>query len=90
MEKTTDKQVTQPMNKKEVVDIMITIYDNEEILKMYIESEREEAAEEAMRGTAEENARNMIKDGQLPLEKIAQYSGLTIQEVQELADMQLV
>ena len=33
-----------------------------------------------------ENALKMIADGQLSLEKIAQYSGLTLEEVKELAD----
>ena len=33
-----------------------------------------------------ENALSMIADGQLSLEKIAQYSGLPLEKVKELAD----
>lgn len=33
-----------------------------------------------------ENALEMIADGQLSLEKIAQYSGLSLEKVRELAD----
>ena len=32
-----------------------------------------------------ENAKKMIKDGSLPLEKIAEFSGLSIDKVRELA-----
>ena len=33
-----------------------------------------------------ENALSMMADGQLSLEKIAQYSGLSLEKVKELAD----
>ena len=32
-----------------------------------------------------ETAQKMIKDGELPLEKIAEYSGLSLDKVRELA-----
>jgi predicted HTH domain antitoxin len=32
-----------------------------------------------------ENAQRMIKDGELTLEKIAEYSGLSLEKVRELA-----
>ncbi|MCI8372396.1 MAG: hypothetical protein HFI75_08360 [Lachnospiraceae bacterium] len=74
----------------EVFDIMITLYDDDEILKMYIESEKEEAAEKATKEKALQIAQKMISDGQLPLEKIAQYSGLPLQTIEELAGIQLI
>ena len=46
----------------------------------------EKRAAEAAYNRSVENALSMIADGQLSLEKIAQYSGLTLEEVKELAD----
>lgn len=61
---------------KEVVDIMMVLYDQEEAIQMYGESERyDEKVETATR---------MIADGDLPIDKIAKYSGLTLEKVIEL------
>ena len=61
---------------KEVVDIMMVLYDQEEAIQMYGESERyDEKVETATR---------MIADGDLPVDKIAKYSGLTLEKVIEL------
>ena len=49
-----------------------------------MEDMRNEAAKEQAIRTAHE----MIKDGALSYEKIAQYSGLTVDEVKELATKQ--
>ena len=46
----------------------------------------EKRAAEAAYNRSVENALSMIADGQLSLEKIAQYSGLTLEKVKELAD----
>ena len=46
----------------------------------------EKRAAEVAYNRSVENALSMIADGQLSLEKIAQYSGLTLNEVKELAD----
>lgn len=43
-----------------------------------------ETAEKEIKRAAIERARSMIKDGLLPLDKIAQYSGLSLQEVEKL------
>lgn len=43
-------------------------------------------AEKRAAETRIENALSMIADGQLSLEKIAQYSGLSLEKVKELAD----
>lgn len=32
----------------------------------------------------------MLEDGELPLEKIAKYSGLTLEQVKELSQLQMV
>lgn len=50
---------------KEVVTIMMSLFNEEEILKSFIESE--------IHDEARETAERMIKDGELSLEKIARY-----------------
>ena len=61
---------------KEVVDIMMVLYDQEEAIQMYGESERyDEKIETAAR---------MIADGDLPVDRIAKYSGLALEKVIEL------
>lgn len=61
---------------KEVVDIMMVLYDEEEAMRTYVESERyDERIETAAR---------MIADGDLPIDKIAKYSGLALEKVIEL------
>ena len=42
-----------------------------------------DAAVEAAKKTATENAINMLKDN-IPLEKVAQYSGLSLDEVKKI------
>ena len=53
-----------------------------------MEDMRNEARAEGSRENAIRSAREMIKDGELSYEKIAQYSGLTIDEVKALASKQ--
>ena len=48
----------------------------------------EDMRNEAAKEQAIRTAREMIKDGVLSYEKIAQYSGLTVDEVKELATKQ--
>lgn len=61
---------------KEVVDIMMVLYDEEEAMRTYVESERyDEKIESSTR---------MIADGDLPIDKIAKYSGLALEKVIEL------
>lgn len=45
----------------------------------------DEMRKEAVEKDRIENAKKMINDGTLPLEKISEYSGLTIEKVRELA-----
>ena len=62
---------------KEVVTIMMSLFDEEEILKSFIESE--------IHDEARETAERMIKDGELSLEKIARYiPSLSMAELKEL------
>ena len=46
--------------------------------------------EELIDNEKKESAIRMLQDGELPLEKIAKYSGLTIEQVKELSQLQMV
>lgn len=74
---------------KEVVTIMMSLFDDEQIMKSFIRSERHEAAQE----TARETAKRMIKMGKLSLDEIALcVPSLSLDELRELEAeiMQLV
>ncbi len=67
---------------KEVMDIMMVLYDQEEAIQMYGESERYDEKVET--------ARRLIEIGKLSLEDIAAGTGLTIDKVKEIAGLQPV
>lgn len=70
---------------KEVVSIMMSLFDEEEILKSYIRSERYEAAQEAAQENARETAERMIRKGKMSLAEIASYvPALSMEELKEL------
>ena len=65
----------------EVVTIMMSLFDEEQIMKSFIRSERHEAAQE----TARETAKRMIEKGKMSLEEIADYvPALSLEELKEL------
>lgn len=62
---------------KKVVAIMMSLFDEEQIMKSFIKSERHDEARET--------AERMIKDGEMSLEKIARYApSLSFDELKEL------
>ena len=62
---------------KEVVTIMMSLFDEEQILKSFIKSERHDADVET--------AERMIKKGKMTLEEIADYiPSLSLEELKEL------
>ncbi len=82
---------------QEVVDIMMTLFDDEQILKAYVkdiedntarktaEETARKTAKETARKTATETAERMIKKGKMPLEEIADYvPSLSFDELKEL------
>lgn len=71
---------------KEVVDIMMLLYDEEEIMKSYVESE----VHEARYDEKIEIAKRLLKMKKLSYDEIAAASELAIRDVQKLADMELV
>ena len=70
---------------QEVVDMMMELYDEQEILKSYVESERFDAENVAKI----ETAKRFLKMGKLSVEEIATGSGLSIETVLELQKEQL-
>ena len=73
-------------SKEKVVDIMMLLYDEEEIMKSYVESERYEASQEARQDEKIEIAKRMLEDGTLPIDKIAQMADLPVKVVTHLAE----
>lgn len=66
---------------KEVISIMMTLFDNEWILQAYVANEKKEAAEKTARKAAE----NMLKMGKLSVEEIAGcFAELSVEDVQEI------
>ena len=65
----------------ELVTIMMSLFDDEQIMKLFIRSERHEAVQESAR----ETAKRMIKKGKMSLEEIADYvPALSLEELEEL------
>lgn len=61
----------------EVVDIMMVLYDEEEIMRSYVESERHDEKIEV--------AKRMLNDGALSVDKVAEFSNLPIEVIERLA-----
>ena len=65
---------------KEVVDMLMELYDEQEVLRSYVESERCEAENSANIKTA----KRLLDMGGLSVEEIAEGTELTVEEVEEL------
>ncbi len=66
---------------KEVITIMMTLFDEERIIHAYVAEERREAAEESVRKVAEK----MLKAGKMSVEEIASYfSELSEEDIREI------
>lgn len=66
---------------KEVVDMMMELYDQEEVMRSYVKSKEHD--------TKVETAKRLLAMGKLSFEEIAIGSGLSIEEVEELGGLQL-
>lgn len=75
---------------QEVLNMLMELYDQEEVMRSYVESERYEAAEKAENATKIETAKRFLKMGKFSIEDIAVGSGLSVEEVEELASLQSV
>ena len=60
---------------------MMVLYDEEEIMRSYVESERYEAK----RDEKIETAKRMLNDGALSMDKVAEFSNLPIEVIEKLA-----
>ena len=69
---------------KEVVDIMMVLYDNEEIMRSYLESERHEIRLEERYEANIETAKRMLLKKKYSLEEIADCAALSLEVVKEL------
>ena len=72
----------------EVMDIMTALFDEEEIQRRYHLRIEREAKQKAMRESAESIARNMLALGTISYEDIAKCTGLSISNIEELANIQ--
>ena len=75
---------------QEVVDMMMTLFDDEQILKAYVkdikESTARETARETEKKTERKTAMKMIRKGKMSLEEIAEcVPSLSMEELKELA-----
>ena len=69
---------------------MMVLYDEEEIMRSYVESERYDAQQEARYDEKVETAKRFLKMNKFSYDDIAVGSGLTMEEVEELAGLQSV
>lgn len=67
---------------QEVVSIMMDLYEEELALKFYTREQREEGRKEG----SIKSAKRMLKKGMLAHEEIAEYTGLSLGEIGELAE----
>lgn len=58
------------------------LYDQEEVIKSFVESEKYDAAKET--------AQRLLRMGKLSIEEVAVGSGLTVEEVEALSGLQTV
>jgi hypothetical protein len=70
---------------KEVIDIMMTLFDDEYILKTYVEEERKDAADQAKMEEKKETALSLADMG-FPVEKIAQAVKVSVTIVSQWID----
>ena len=67
---------------KEVVDIMMVLYDEQEVMRSYVESE----VHEARHGEKIATARRMLKRGKMSFEEISEDLNLPLEEIERLAE----
>lgn len=65
----------------EVMDIMTTLFDEEEVTRRFLASRDKEKSEDF--------ARKLLEKGQMSMEDIADCSGLSVSEVEKIANLEL-
>ena len=69
--------------KVEVMDIMTTLFDEEEVSRRYYLRVEREATERGRKESSKEIAKNMFGDG-ISYEKISAYTGLSVSEIEKI------
>ena len=75
---------------KEVVDIMMVLYDEQEVMRSYVESEVYEATQEARQDEKIEIAKRLLRMRKLSYDEIAIASELAVEDIKRLASMEVV
>lgn len=70
---------------KEVVNIMVALYDEQEVMERYVSNKVNAAVSKTELESAQRIARNMLAKRQMSLTDIADYTGLSISEVERLS-----
>lgn len=65
---------------------MMDLYEEELALKFYTREQREEGRKEGRKEGSIKSAKRMLKKGMLAHEEIAEYTGLSLGEIEELAE----
>ena len=73
---------------KEVVDIMMVLYDEHEVMRSYVESEVYEATQKAIHNKKIEISKRFLRMNKLSYEEIDAGSELTIDEVRKLTGLE--
>ena len=69
----------------EVISMMMTLFDDEQILKAYVNDIKKETVEETAWKNAKETAERLIKKGKMSLEEIADcVPQLSLEELKQL------
>lgn len=77
------------VREKEVVTIMMTLFDEEQVMRNYVARKEKEAVERATEETARETAREtaikMLRSGKFSVEEVAEYiTKLSIDDIREI------
>lgn len=72
-------------HRAEVIKMSIYEYDEEKHMRALREEGREEGISLGINENKKETAQRMLRTGKLTMEEIAEYSGLNVEEVEELA-----
>ncbi len=72
-------------NRSEVIKMSIYEYDEEKHMRALREEGREEGITLGISENKKETAQRMLKTGKLTMEEIAEYSDLSVEEVEQLA-----
>ncbi len=70
---------------KEVVTIMMALFDEEQVMRNYVARKEKEAVERATEETARETAIKMLRSGKFSVEEVAEYiTKLSIDDIREI------